>query len=240
MAIIQAIKLTKSFGQSARHVSAVRGIDLTIESGEMVAIVGPSGSGKSTLMSLLGAIAAPTSGQVLLEGIDLATLNDRQRTLLRRHRIGFVFQSLNLIPTLTAIENVSLPLELDGVSGSEARHRARVALEEVGLAHRQLHLPSTMSGGEQQRVAIARAMVIEPALVMADEPTGNLDSVSSDQIVQMLRNLVDEKRQTVVLVTHDDGVAQQADRIIRVRDGRIDHEDHDCLYKSVPIRSCVG
>lgn len=240
MAILQAVNLTKSFGQAAMHVNAVRSIDLTIEAGEMVAIVGPSGSGKSTLMSLLGAILAPTSGQVFLEGTDFATLNDRQRTLLRRKRIGFVFQAFNLIPTLTAIENVSLPLELDGVSAAVAQQRARTALEAVGLARRQLHFPSTMSGGEQQRVAIARTLVIKPALVMADEPTGNLDSESSAQIVKLLRALVDEKRQTVILVTHDDDVAKQADRIIQVRDGKIERDDVLAFRPIDVIRRYVG
>jgi putative ABC transport system ATP-binding protein len=224
MVILQAINVTKSFGQTANQVDAVRGIDLSIASGEMVAIVGPSGSGKSTLLSLLGAVATPTTGQVNLEGADLATLDDDSRTLLRRRRIGFVFQAYNLVPTLTAAENVSLPLELDGVAESVARKRADEALDRVGLSHRRSHLPGMLSGGEQQRVAIARALVTQPALVLADEPTGNLDSITSAQITQLLRDLVDQHGQTVVLVTHDDSVARQADRIIHVRDGGIDHE----------------
>jgi putative ABC transport system ATP-binding protein len=188
----------------------------------MVAIVGPSGSGKSTLLSLIGAIDAPTGGQVLLDGNDLAKLDDMGRTLLRRHRIGIVFQAQNLIPTLTAIENISLPLELDGVDKAEAIRRADNALELIGLARRRDHLPAMMSGGEQQRVAVARALVIQPALLLADEPTGNLDSVSSRQIIDLLRDLVDRHQQTVVVVTHDPEVAQRADRVVHLRDGKIE------------------
>jgi putative ABC transport system ATP-binding protein len=229
MAVIQAIQLSKTFDQSAVRVDAVCGVDLSIDQGEMVAIVGPSGSGKSTLLSLIGAIDAPTGGQVLLDGNDLAKLDDKGRTLLRRHRIGIVFQAQNLIPTLTAIENISLPLELDGVDKAEAIRRADNVLEMIGLAHRRDHLPAMMSGGEQQRVAVARALVIQPALLLADEPTGNLDSVSSGQIVDLLRDLVDQHQQTVVVVTHDPAVAQRADRIVHLRDGRI--ESVECSDK---------
>jgi putative ABC transport system ATP-binding protein len=190
--------------------------------------MGPSGSGKSTLLALLGAVDKPSGGQVILEGQDLATLNDDQRTLIRRRRLGFIFQAFNLLPTLTAAENVALPLELDGVSTSEARRRAMEALGLVELSHRHDHLPGQMSGGEQQRVAVARALVIEPALVLADEPTGNLDSVNSKRVTALLRKLVNGQGQTVVMVTHDLNVAAAADRIIRVRDGQIEDEiTHD-------------
>lgn len=225
MAVIETRQVMKMFNQSAVRVDAVCGIDLSINQGEMVAIVGPSGSGKSTLLSLMGAIDAPTSGQVLLDGKDLAELDDTGRTLLRRHRIGIVFQAQNLIPTLTAIENAALPLELDGVSRVDATRRAAETLEMVGLSHRSNHLPNMMSGGEQQRVAVARALVIQPALVLADEPTGNLDSASSRQVVDLLRDLVDRFRQTVVVVTHDPAVAHRADRIVRLRDGKIESEE---------------
>jgi putative ABC transport system ATP-binding protein len=225
MPVIEAIQVTKTFGQTAVRVEAVRGIDLSIERGEMIAIVGPSGSGKSTLLSLIGAIDAPSSGQILLDGNDLAKLDDTDRTLLRRHRIGIVFQAQNLIPTLTAIENIGLPLELDGISTSEANQRANEALAMVGLSHRGDHLPAMMSGGEQQRVAVARALVILPALLLADEPTGSLDSASSRQIVDLLRDLVDRHGQTVVIVTHDPEIARRADRILRLRDGRIEAEE---------------
>ncbi len=225
MPVIEAIQVTKTFEQTAVRVEAVRGIDLSIERGEMIAIVGPSGSGKSTLLSLIGAIDAPSSGQILLDGNDLAKLDDTDRTLLRRYRIGIVFQTQNLIPTLTAIENIGLPLELDGVSTSEASRRANEALAMVGLSHRGGHLPGMMSGGEQQRVAVSRALVIQPALLLADEPTGNLDSASSRQIVDLQRDLVDRHGQTVVIVTHDPEVARRADRIVRLHDGKIEAEE---------------
>ncbi len=228
MNIIEAVGVTKSFFIGELRVDAVRGIDLAVRQGEMLAIVGPSGSGKSTLLNLLGAIETPTSGHVLLEGIDMATLNDNERTLLRRRRIGFIFQAFNLLPTLTAIENVALPLELDGFSEAAARERARASLDLVDLADRYDHVPSTMSGGEQQRVAVARALVIEPALVLADEPTGNLDSVNSGQVMRLLRDLVDARGHTVVVVTHDSDIADQADRTVHVRDGRL--EDGEALH----------
>jgi putative ABC transport system ATP-binding protein len=190
----------------------------------MVAIMGRSGSGKSTLLCMLGGIETPTSGHVLLEGVDLATLSDDQRTLIRRQRIGFIFQSFNLLPILTAEENVSLPLELDGVPSAEARRRARDVLETVGIAARRTHIPSTLSGGEQQRVAVGRALAIEPAILLADEPTGNLDSANGQRLIEMLRGLVDERKQTIVMVTHDPGVAARADRVIHLCDGLVENE----------------
>jgi len=222
MVVLETVDLTKSYAEGALHVDAVRGISVRVKAGELLAIVGPSGSGKSTLLSLLGAIETPTSGQVILEGTDLAALSDDQRTLIRRRRIGFIFQAFNLIPTLTALENVALPLELDGLAESVAEERAATALDSVGLSQRRAHLPSMLSGGEQQRVAVARALVIEPALLLADEPTGNLDSKGGQQIVRLLRQLVDDQGQTVVLVTHDTQVASQADRIIHLRDGLVE------------------
>jgi putative ABC transport system ATP-binding protein len=224
MNVLEAVGVTKSFADGEVSVQAVRGIDMQVKQGELLGIVGPSGSGKSTLLNLLGAIETPTTGKILLEGTDMASMNDTQRTLLRRRRIGFIFQAFNLIPTLTALENVALPLELDGISESEAQRRATERLELVGLGQRMNHLPSMMSGGEQQRVAVARALAIEPALVLADEPTGNLDSVSSAQVMRLLRELVSGGGQTVVLVTHDKDVAAQADRVVHVRDGRIETE----------------
>src|SRR6188474_1131909 len=204
--VLETCQLRKSFGEGEAAVEALRGVDIGVKQGEMLAIMGRSGSGKSTLLTLLGGVDVPTSGQILLEGTDLATLSDDGRTLIRRRRIGFVFQAFNLLPILTAEENVSLPLELDGVSSKVARERALKTLELVGLAARRSHLPGKMSGGEQQRVAIARALVIQPALLLADEPTGNLDSANGDRITKVLRELVDQRGQTIVMVTHDNDI----------------------------------
>jgi putative ABC transport system ATP-binding protein len=242
MPVLEARALTKTYGSGELRVEALRGVDLKVEQGEFLAIMGPSGSGKSTMLHLLGGVDAPTSGQVLLEGTDLATLSDDRRTIIRRRRIGFIFQSFNLLATLSAEENVSLPLELDGIAMAEARRRARAALELVSVAHRLTHLPSTLSGGEQQRVAIARALVIEPALVLADEPTGNLDSANGRQVTALLRRLSSERHQTIVMVTHDHNVAAQADRLVRLRDGLEETDDQreeavshgrarSCLFK---------
>ena len=225
MHILEARGVRKVFGSPDISVEALRGVNLSVRPGEFVAIMGPSGSGKSTLLHILGGIEVPSDGQVLLEGNDFGALDDDQRTIIRRRRIGFIFQSFNLLPTLSGEENVSLPLILDGVTPPEAQRRAVRILEQVGIAHRRQHIPSKMSGGEQQRVAIARALVIEPALLLADEPTGNLDSVNGRQITQLLRGLVDSRRHTVVMVTHDPVVAAHADRVIHFRDGVIESEE---------------
>jgi putative ABC transport system ATP-binding protein len=225
MNIVEVRGVTKNYTLGEVEVQAVRGIDLVVRKGELLAIIGPSGSGKSTLLTMLGAIETPTTGSILLEGVDYATLGDDDRTLLRRRRIGFIFQAFNLLPTLTALENAALPLELDGVPEDEARQRAADQLAQVDLADRLGHLPSTMSGGQQQRVAVARALVIKPALVLADEPTGNLDSVASSQVMTLLRELVDNQHQTVVMVTHDLDIAAMADRVIRMRDGHIVNDE---------------
>lgn len=223
--ILETRQVRKAFGEGDARVEALRGVDLRVKASEMVAIMGRSGSGKSTLLTLLGGVDTPSEGQVLLEGRDLAAMTDTQRTLMRRQRIGFIFQQFNLLPILTAEENVSLPLELDGVPLAEARERARQKLALVGMEARRAHIPGKLSGGEQQRVAIARALVIEPALLLADEPTGNLDSVNGQRVTTLLRGLVDEHGQTIVMVTHDASVAAQADRIIRLADGRIEREE---------------
>jgi len=224
MDVIETRNLAKQFGTGDVRVDALRGIDLRIEQSEFVAIMGPSGSGKSTLLALLGGIDVPTSGQVLLEGTDLATLSDDARTLMRRRRIGFVFQAFNLLPTLTAEENVSIPMELEGVSAREAKQRALKALELVEMSHRRHHIPSKLSGGEQQRVAIARALAIEPALLLADEPTGNLDSRQTQLVTDLLRQLVDEHGQTIVTVTHDAEVGDAARRVILLHDGVVESD----------------
>lgn len=233
MFVLETRQVRKSFGEGDAQVEALRGVDLGVSKGEMLAIMGRSGSGKSTLLTLLGGVDVPSAGQVLLEGVDLATLSDDQRTLIRRRRIGFVFQSFNLLPILTAEENVALPLELDGIASPAALAKAGKMLELVGLEKRRKHLPGKLSGGEQQRVAIARALVIEPAIVLADEPTGNLDSANGKRITSVLRDLVDEHGQTLVLVTHDPVVAAQADRVIYLADGQVEREETN---RVIPVR----
>ncbi len=218
--VIETHELTKIYDGGVQ-VPALRGINLQVDQACFVAIMGPSGSGKSTLLNILGALDVPTDGRLLIEGIDVGVLRDDQRSLLRRRRIGFVFQQFNLLPILSATENVALPLRLDGVRASEADRRAVEMLGVVDLADRCGHLPSQLSGGEQQRVAIARALVAGPAIILADEPTGNLDSKNGERVISILRRLVDDQGQTVVLVTHDPSVATRADRVIQMRDGLI-------------------
>jgi putative ABC transport system ATP-binding protein len=220
--ILLAEQLEKTFGGgSAAGVTAVRGVDLAVEEGEFVAITGASGSGKSTLLHMLGGITRPSAGRVLLEGVDLATLDDDALAEIRRRRIGFVFQRYNLLPELSLAENVALPLVLDGISEARCRDAARQALEAVGMAHRAEHRPDTLSGGEQQRGAVARALVTDPAILLADEPTGALDSVNSANVLELLQRLVRDRHQTVILVTHDPGIAAAAGRIVRMKDGRV-------------------
>jgi putative ABC transport system ATP-binding protein len=225
MPVIEVRSLKKCYGTDEARVEALRGVDLQVGKGEFLAIMGPSGSGKSTMLHLLGGVDVPTTGAVLLEDVDLSTLDDDHRTLMRRRRIGFIFQSFNLLPTLTAEENVGLPLLLDGVPPRDAERRSGEMLRRVEMYTRRTHVPSKLSGGEQQRVAIARALVIEPALLLADEPTGNLDSANGQLVTAMLRDLVDRHQQTIVMVTHDPNVASQADRIVRLRDGLIEREE---------------
>jgi putative ABC transport system ATP-binding protein len=219
MYVVETHNLKKTYGSGETTVEALKGIDLRVRQGEFLAVMGASGSGKSTLLSLLGGVDIPSQGQVLLDGENLAAMSDDERTLARRRRVGFVFQAFNLLPTLTAEENVALPLELDAVPTRDARRRAVRALQSVDVAPRRDHLPSELSGGEQQRVAIARALVIEPALVLADEPTGNLDSTSSERLMQLLDGLVRDRQQTIVMVTHDAEAAAFASRLVRLRDG---------------------
>ena len=224
-AVLETRNVKKIFGEGEAAVEALRGVDIALREGEMLAIMGRSGSGKSTLLTLLGGVDTPSSGQVLLEGDDLAGMTDDQRTLVRRRKIGFIFQSFNLLPILTAQENVALPMELDGVPAKEARARALETLEMVGMGKRKDHVPSKLSGGEQQRVAIARALAIKPAILLADEPTGNLDSANGKRVTSLLRRLVDEHGQTIVMVTHDPSVAAQADRIVHLSDGQVEREE---------------
>jgi putative ABC transport system ATP-binding protein len=212
---------TKTYRQGDTEVNALSGITLDIAAGELVAIVGPSGSGKSTLLHLLGGLDVPTSGDIMIDGASIAHMSDDEVTIFRRRSIGFVFQFFNLMPTLSAEENVALPLLLDGKRNSEIRPRVAAALDAVGLGHRRAHRPDELSGGEMQRVAIARALVIEPKLILADEPTGNLDSSTGEQILDLICRANRERGATVVMVTHDAKAAAHGTRLVTMRDGRI-------------------
>jgi putative ABC transport system ATP-binding protein len=225
MQLVYTDALTKIYGDTSHQVHALQGVHLIVDEGEFLAVMGPSGSGKSTLMYLLGGLERPTSGKVLLRDQDLNTLNDDALSQLRRTQMGFVFQFYNLIPVLTARENVAMPLILDGMPRAQALTRADSALGRVGLSDRSAHRPAELSGGEQQRVALARALVNNPALILGDEPTGNLDSRSSDEVVQLLRRATDDWGRTVILVTHDPHIAAHADRIIFLKDGQIVDEN---------------
>jgi putative ABC transport system ATP-binding protein len=216
--LIELENITKIYRMGKVEVPALRGVTLSINEGEMLAIVGASGSGKSTLMNIIGFLDKPTSGRYLLEGIDVSRFNDNKLAELRNKKIGFVFQTFNLLPRASALANVELPLIYSG--GSQKRKRSMEALERVGLGARANHKPTELSGGEQQRVAIARALVTNPSLILADEPTGNLDSASTDEIISIFRQL-NRDGITVVLVTHEMDIATQAQRIIRLLDGRI-------------------
>ncbi len=220
-AVLTVRGLTKVFGAGAAQVAALRGVDLSLHSGEFLAITGASGSGKSTLLHLIAGLDRPTGGILRVGGVDLAALGDDERTVLRRDRIGLVFQSFHLLDTLSAEENVALPLAIAGRPPAEARRRAVAALDDVGLSHRLHHGPARLSGGEQQRVAIARALVINPLLLLADEPTGHLDSAHGGRVMDLLRQLVDRQRRTLLLVTHDAAHARRADCVLRLHDGRV-------------------
>ena len=227
MAVLEAEHISKTFGAesaAAVGVQAVRDVAFTVEQGTFLAITGASGSGKSTVLHMLGGITRPTEGRIVLEGVDLAGLSDEQLALIRRRRIGFVFQRYNLLPELSLAENVALPLELDGTPRAACRDAAVEALEQVGMSHRADHRPDSVSGGEQQRAAIARALVTKPAILLADEPTGALDSANSQNVIELLSKIVIDDQQTVVLVTHDPTVADAAGRVIQMRDGRIESD----------------
>ena len=201
---------------------ALRGVNLTVEaSGQIVVVLGPSGSGKTTLLNIIGTLDLPTHGVVRLDGRDLTTLDPRELVRLRCRKVGFVFQTFNLIPNLTALENVMLPLEFARVGGSDARSRALLLLEQVGLAHRASQVPRRLSGGEQQRVAIARALANSPELVLADEPTGNLDTSTGEEVVSLLQDLVKDEGKTLIVVTHDERLSELADIRWHIRDGEL-------------------
>jgi putative ABC transport system ATP-binding protein len=219
--MIETHDVRKTYGMNGVAVEALRGVDLAITEGEFVAIVGPSGSGKSSLLHILGAMDTPTSGQVLFRGKDLVGLNDRERTGLRARDIGFIFQTFNLLPVLTAFENIEIVTRFGDLSRKDRFARTQQLLETVGLADRARHHPNRLSGGERQRIAIARALANKPALVLADEPTGNLDSKTGTGILELLRTLSTREGQTVIMVTHDFRAASYADRVLVLRDGRI-------------------
>ena len=222
MGMIRLINVHKHYLQGRNKITALAGLSMDIRKGEFVAVMGPSGSGKSTLLHLVGGLDRPTEGQVLVEGRIISQMEDDEVTLFRRTRVGFVFQFFNLLPTLTAMENVMLPLILDGRSSAESNLRAKTLLERVDLNNRRDHLPEELSGGEMQRLAIARALAFNPPILLADEPTGNLDSKNGEAILQLMRRINQEEHCTVVMVTHDREAAGYGERIIRLRDGMIE------------------
>jgi putative ABC transport system ATP-binding protein len=224
--VVQFRALSKIYGKGAAEVRALDGVDLQIDKGQFVAIMGASGSGKSTAMNIIGCLDTPSAGEYLFCGVGVGGLDADQRARLRRHYIGFVFQGFNLLAKTSAQDNVELPLIYRRVPKQERRERARRALESVGLGPRATHAPSELSGGQQQRVAIARALVTEPALLLADEPTGNLDSTTKRDIMQLLSELNTERGITIAMVTHEPDMAEYAERVIRFRDGRVQAEEH--------------
>lgn len=221
MALIETIGIKKDYRLGETVVHALRGVDMTIDKGEFVAVWGPSGSGKTTLLNLIGAIDDPSAGQLFIDGQEVALLSDNKRTELRNRSIGFIFQKFNLVPVLTALENVMLPLQIKGVSFPEAREKALQRLDEVELSDFVHHRPDKMSGGQQQRVAIARALVTDPSLVIADEPTANLDSDTSRKIIGLMRDLNEKGKTTFIFSTHDQRLLDQVERLVRLEDGKI-------------------
>ena len=226
MEIVRVENLCKTYGKGKNEVKALDNISFSVNKGEFIAIIGPSGSGKSTLLHILGGVDKPTSGKVFMDGNDVYVQNDEQLAIFRRRQVGLIYQFYNLIPVLDVVENMTLPLKLDGQKVND--ERVNELLEILGLAERKTHLPSQLSGGQQQRVSIGRALINAPALVLADEPTGNLDSKNSQEIIELLKYSNKKYGQTLILITHDESIALQADRIIRIADGKIvsDEKNH--------------
>ena len=219
MAILETHSLRKVYGSGDTEVRALDGVDLAVEKGEFAAVVGTSGSGKSTLLHMLGGLDRPTGGSVIVDGRELSTLKDEELTIFRRRKIGFVFQNYNLVPVLNVYENIVLPIQLDG--GQPDKDYTNQIIETLGLGSKLQNLPNNLSGGQQQRVAIARALAAKPAIILADEPTGNLDSRTSQDVMSLLKVTSQRFAQTIVMITHNEAIAQMADRVIRIEDGRI-------------------
>ena len=219
MAILETRGLRKVYGSGDTEVRALDGVDLAVEKGEFAAVVGTSGSGKSTLLHMLGGLDRPTGGSVIVDGRELSTLKDEELTIFRRRKIGFVFQNYNLVPVLNVYENIALPIQLDG--GQPDKGYTNQIIETLGLGSKLQNLPNNLSGGQQQRVAIARALAAKPAIILADEPTGNLDSRTSQDVMSLLKVTSQRFAQTIVMITHNEAIAQMADRVIRIEDGRI-------------------
>jgi putative ABC transport system ATP-binding protein len=222
--VIELQDVKKTYGEGPARVEALKGVNLRVEAGEFVSVMGPSGSGKSTLLNLVSALDTPSSGRILIDGNDTSKLNDDALTLLRRRKIGLVFQFFNLLPTLNALDNVLLPVMLERRATAADRARALALLDQVGLSARSSHRLHELSGGEMQRVAIARALILEPRLVLADEPTGNLDSVTAEQVLELLKRTCEQAHTTLVMVTHDRHAAAVGDRIVSLKDGRVSRD----------------
>jgi putative ABC transport system ATP-binding protein len=220
--VVALENVVKEFQQGATTVKALDGVTMAVDQGTFTVIVGPSGSGKSTLLNMIGALDRPTQGSVCIDGTDLSRVSESELTAHRSRKVGFVFQQFNLIPNLTALENAMLPMEFIGRDAKGARARAEALLSQVGMGHRMNHAPAKLSGGEQQRVAIARALANDAPVILADEPTGSLDSATGKEIIQLFKRLVREEGKTVIIITHDLSIGEEADRLIRIRDGKVE------------------
>jgi putative ABC transport system ATP-binding protein len=239
MRIVETENLSRIYGSGEAEVRALDGVSLHVDTGEFVAVMGPSGCGKSTLLHMIGGLDRPSGGWVKIEGQDLSKLNDDDLTDLRREHIGFIFQFFNLIPTLTALDNTALPLVLGGIKPAEAQVTAKEWLEKLEVADRSTHRPEELSGGQRQRVAIARSLVTDPTLILADEPTGNLDSKAAEEFATLLRDIVDRWERSILLVTHDPRISSFADRIIYLKDGRISEQTENNRQNDKPIQEAV-